>query len=68
MRKLLTISPSSAFVDCEIGTVVEIGKKRYIILDRDPWVVYALRYYWFDKLAARIWRKFEDKDRAQPES
>jgi hypothetical protein len=64
MRKLLTISPSSVFKDNKIGDVVDIGGKLYVLLQFDPWVVTAVRYYWFDHILGRIhkWRHRKDED------
>lgn len=67
-RKLLTISPSSVFSEYSDGSVVQIGDKKYLVLSRDPWQVYATRYYWFDVYLGRLheWRKAnEDKDGSQ---
>ena len=46
--KVYQMSPSSAFVNVELGEIILFRGKHYILVNRGPWVAEFYRWYWFD--------------------
>lgn len=61
MRKIVGFEPSSAFMNNELGDVIELGGRLYCLVNRDPWRAYCVRYYWFDYLVGRLYERLGGK-------
>lgn len=66
MRKVIKMEPSSAFTDAGFnkGDVFSVGSdpNRYLYLSIDPWYVYCIRWYWYDRYLG-IWHAWRHKDK-----